>query len=290
MSAEIKNLVLTNQVFVCIGQAITGPVSLEEAKSWAEVNWGRSDAFVWCEGFTSWVSVMTFPQLKPQPKPATVNTLASLKPVVAAAEETTVSNYTSPGYSQPWTYPVNETTQTQVTQVTQVTQTQPVQVQPQQSQIVHNQLPPQYQAPVQQHVPVQQHAPVQHQAPVQHTAPAQQPVQHHIQQAAPAHQAPVYAAPVTTEPGLHQGFATPQGGARASKLTPPKTTLPERVRRLPSVDEIQIPIDPAVLKSAASRMIQIVSVVVVFGLLYVAATKLPLRDMSNQIQQAMHKT
>ncbi|HEX4924554.1 MAG TPA: DUF4339 domain-containing protein, partial [Bdellovibrionales bacterium] len=111
MSAEIKRLVLTNQVFVCLGQAITGPVSLLEAKKWAEKHWGRADAFVWCEGFPSWTPLAQFQELKPSPQTATVPTVNQLSTLKTASpaprDENTNTNYTgftSHGFSQPWTY------------------------------------------------------------------------------------------------------------------------------------------------------------------------------------------
>jgi hypothetical protein len=296
MSAQTKNLVLTNQVFVCLGQAITGPVTIEEAKRWAEANWTRPDAFVWCEGFTSWVAVTTFAQLRPEPKitAATVNHLTSVKPV-AMASEGTATNFTNPGFTQPWTYPSNDTTQvTRTTQTgTHTAANTTVRVQTQNSP--NHQTVPVYQqsAPIQQPVPIQQPSNVyQHQQPTEsayQVAQATAPIYQQQQAVAPqpvSHQPPVYQAPIVQEP-LHQGFAQPQMANRASKSTPPKTTLPERVRRLPEID--QIPIDPVVLRTAASRGAQIAGVFVVFGLIYLGVTKLPLREFSTYIQNAANK-
>jgi hypothetical protein len=146
MGAETKTYSLTNQIFVCIGQAISGPFSLAEAKQWAETNGHRHDAFVWCEGFPNWFPVSLYQELKPLPKappPITVNQLSSLKQVTPIqTDEPTVTSFTTPGFAQPWTYPSSQ----EATQVTQVTRTVNTQYTP--SQVAQ---------PVQHHTqPVQQ--------------------------------------------------------------------------------------------------------------------------------------
>jgi hypothetical protein len=288
MSAELKTYALTNQIFVCVGQAITGPMALDDAKVWAESNAHREDAFVWCEGFPSWMRVTNFAELRPTPKPppfsgftmpvpaqATSHTQAAA-PVQAKSipeyitDEPTLSNFTnfsSAGFSQPWTYPVAETTQPG--RPNPLTQAQPESRQTQ--------------MPAQTHVLSQ----AQHQV---HTQPqpqarVQNPIQTNVNHRSPlntnlTHNAPVHPIPT------HQATPVSPTYTPARPAVSPK--LPER-RKIPAAVE-NIKIDPVVLKNSARRAAQILGVFVILGTAYYGATRIPMKEFTTYVQNLTKKS